>query len=35
MEVIENVVLFLMNFLCILNDDSGCLVLEHFQPEIL
>jgi hypothetical protein len=33
-EVIENVVLFLMNLLWILNDDSGCLVQGHFQPEI-
>ena len=33
-EVIENVVLFLMNLLCFLNDDSGCLVQGHFQPEI-
>lgn len=32
--MIENVVLFLMNLLWILNDDSGCLVQGHFQPEI-
>jgi hypothetical protein len=32
-EETENVVLFLMTFLCILIDDS-CLFPEHFQPEI-
>jgi hypothetical protein len=33
-EVFENVVPFLKTFLCLLNDDTGCLVPEHFQPEI-